>query len=76
MIVQIDDDFSDQIVVSSLAETYLSMKSMLKNKQLWHEDDIATYKKMLPAIKLIGDWFSVDFKAELKKANKRVNKLK
>jgi hypothetical protein len=28
----------------------------------------------LPAIETVGEWFSVDFAAELKKAKKRANK--
>jgi len=72
MILEIDDDFSDQIVVNVLADSYVSMQSMLKNNELWHEDDVESYKEMLPAIKMIGGWFSVDFDAELKKAKKRI----
>jgi len=72
MILEIDDDFSDQIVVNVLADSYVSMQSMLKNNALWHEDDVESYKEMLPAIKMIGGWFSVDFDAELKKAKKRI----
>jgi hypothetical protein len=74
MIIEIDDDFSDQIVVNVLADMHVSMKSMLKNKQISHEDDIAAHKKVLPAIETVGEWFSVDFAAELKKAKKRANK--
>jgi len=72
MIIEIDDDFSDQIVVNVLADSYVSMKAMLKNNMLWHEDDIAAYKEMLPAIETIGNWFSTDFADELKKAKKRM----
>jgi hypothetical protein len=72
MMIEIDDDFSDEIVVNVLADSYISMESMLKNKQVWHEDDVASFKEIMPAIILVGSWFSVDFKAELKKAKKRV----
>ena len=71
MIVEIDDDFADQIVVNVLADSYVSMSSMLKSGVVYHEDDVAAYKEMLPAIKTIGNWFSVDFAAEIKKAKKR-----
>jgi hypothetical protein len=74
MILEIDDDFSDQVVVNVLADSYVSMQSMLKNKSVWHEDDVEAYQEMLPAIKIVGNWFSVDFEAELKKAKKRMNK--
>jgi hypothetical protein len=74
MILEIDDDFSDQVVVNVLADSYVSMKSMLKNGIVYHEDDVAAYEEMLPAIKTVGNWFSTDFAAEIKKANKRMNK--
>jgi hypothetical protein len=72
MILELDDDFSDQIVVNVLADSYVSMKDMLKKGIVYHEDDVAGYKEMLPAIELIGKWFSTDFAAELKKAKKRM----
>lgn len=72
MIIEIDDDFSDQIVVTVLADSYVSMESMLKNKEVWHEDDVASYKEIMPAIILVGGWFSIDFKSEIKKAKKRM----
>ena len=74
MILEIDDDFSDQIVVNVLADSYVSMQSMLKSKIVYHEDDVEAYQEMLPAIKIVGNWFSVDFEVELKKAKKRMNK--
>jgi len=74
MILEIDDDFSDEIVVNVLADMYVNMNSMLKNGMVKHEDDIAAYKEVLPAIETVGKWFSVDFAAELKKAKKRMNK--
>jgi hypothetical protein len=74
MILEIDDDFSDQVVVNVLADSYVSMQSILKNGQIWHEDDVAAYKELLPAIKLVGGWFSVDFDADIKKAKKGMKK--
>jgi len=50
------------------------MQSMLKSKIVYHEDDVEAYQEMLPAIKIVGNWFSVDFETELKKAKKRMNK--
>jgi hypothetical protein len=72
MIIELDDDFSDQIVVNVLADSYVSMKQMLKTGVVYHEDDVAAYNELFPAIEIIGKWFSVDFAAELKKAKKRM----
>lgn len=74
MIIEIDDDFSDQIVVNVLADSYVSMQHMMKTGIIQHEDDIAAYNEMLPALKTVGSWFSVNFDAELKKAKKRMKK--
>jgi len=76
MILELDDDFSDQVVVTVLADSYVSIQSMLKADDIYHEDDIKAYVEMLPAIKLVGKWFSTDFDAELKKAKKRMGKRK
>jgi hypothetical protein len=72
MILEIDDDFSDQIVVTVLADSYVSMKQMIKNGTVSHEDDVAAYNELFPAIETVGNWFSVDFATELKKAKKRM----
>lgn len=72
MILEIDDDFSDQVVVNVLADSYVSMKKMLKNGTVCHKDDVAAYNELLPAIEVVGKWFSVDFAAELKKAKRRM----
>lgn len=70
MIVEIDDDCADQILVTSLAESYVGISEMLKGKNN-HEDDVAAWKELLPAMKLVGGWYSIDFDAEIKKAKKK-----
>jgi len=70
MKIEIDDDFADDIVAASLAKCYMSISKDIKNPKQWHEDDIANWKELLPAIKIVGQWFSVDFDAEIKKAKK------
>jgi hypothetical protein len=42
----------------------------MKNGKDWHEDDVASWEKLLPAIKLVGGWYSVDFDADIKKVKK------
>ena len=74
MILEIDDDFSDQIVVNVLSDSYVSMKQMLKDGTVCHPDDVDAYTKMLPAIEIILKWFCTDPAAELKKAKKRMKK--
>lgn len=71
MILELDDDFTDEITVGNLAQSYVSISGMVKNKNDWHEDDVAAWKELLPAIKLVGGWYSTDFDAAIKKARKK-----
>ena len=71
MKIEIDDDFTDEITAANLAQSYVSISEMMKSGKAWHEDDIAAWKELLPAIKLVGGWYSIDFDKELKKAKKK-----
>jgi hypothetical protein len=70
MIVEIDDDCADQIVICNLAQSYAGVSKMLKESG-WHEDDVAAWKELLPAIEIVGHWYSIDFKGDIKKAKKK-----
>ena len=70
MILELDDDFTDEITAANLAQSYASISGMIKNGDNWHEDDVATWKELLPAIMIVGNWYSIDFKKEIKKAKK------
>jgi hypothetical protein len=70
MILELDDDFTDEITVANLAQSYVGISDMMKNGG-WHEDDVVAWKELLPALKLVGGWYSVDFDAEIKKAKKK-----
>jgi hypothetical protein len=74
MKIKIDDDFVDEIVVANLAESYVSIADMLKNGSGWHEDDVEDWKELLPAIKLVGNWYCFDFDAAVKKVKKGLKK--
>jgi hypothetical protein len=71
MMIEVDDDCADAILVASLASSYVAIKDMMKNPTEWHEDDVAAWEELLPAMELVGGWYSVDFKSEIKKAKKR-----
>jgi len=70
MILELDDDFTDEITVANLAQSYVSLSDMIKNGDGWHEDDVAAWKEMLPAIKTVLKWYCTDANAEIKKAKK------
>jgi hypothetical protein len=71
MILELDDDFTDDITVANLAQSYVSVSDMLKNGKGWHEDDVAAWKELLPAIKMVLAWYSTDADKEIKKARKK-----
>jgi len=70
MMIEIDDDFTDEITAANLAQSYVSIKDMMKNGTHWHEDDIVAWEELLPAIMIVGSWYSIDFPSEIKKAKK------
>jgi len=70
MNLELDDDFADDITRTNLAQSYVSISKMLENGKNWDEDDVASWEKLLPAIEIVGGWYSVDFKADIKKAKK------
>jgi hypothetical protein len=76
MNLELDDDFADDITRTNLAQSYVSISDILKNGKGWHEDDVARWEKLLPALEIVGGWYSVDFKAEIKKAKKVKNESK
>ena len=71
MMIEIDDDFADEITVTNMAQSYVRIVEMMKIGKTWHEDDIAAWNELLPAIKLVGGWYSTDFYKEIKKARKK-----
>lgn len=71
MMIEIDDDIVDDITRMCLANSYASIEAMLKQPDSWHKDDVASWKELLPAIKLVGGWYSIDFNADIKKARKQ-----
>ena len=71
MILELDDDFTDEITVANLAQSYASILDNLKNGHGWHEDDVAAWKELLPALMVVGNWYSTDFKSDIKKAKKK-----
>lgn len=70
MILELDDDFTDEITAANLAQSYVSISDNLKNGNHWHEDDVAAWEELLPALKAVLSWYSVDADKEIKKARK------
>ena len=71
MIIEIEDDFADDIVIASLANAYVGISENVKDPEMcWHEDDLQAWRELLPALKIVLQWYSVDADAEIKKAKK------
>jgi hypothetical protein len=70
MKIEIDDDCVDSILQASLVESYISISRDIKSPEKWHEDDIANWKELLPALKTVGEWYCFDFDGLVKKAKK------
>lgn len=72
MMLEVDDDFSDEIVISSLAKSYVGIAENLKDPEMcWHEDDVEAWKELLPAIKTVLGWYSLDADGEIKRAKRK-----
>jgi hypothetical protein len=72
MKIEVDDDFTDEIVIKSLANSYVSISENLKDPEMcWHEDDRAAWEELLPALKTVLAWYSTDVEADIKKAKKK-----
>ena len=71
MKIEIDDDFADELVGSSIIESYISIQESMKQPSNWQEDDIAAWEELLPALAIVGKWYCFDFDGKVKKARKK-----
>jgi hypothetical protein len=71
MNIEIDDDFVEDLVSKSMVDNYIMVKSFLKNEKNSHPEDVANWKELLPALELVGNWYTSDFAAAVKKASKK-----
>jgi hypothetical protein len=76
MILELDDDFTDEIVRQSLVQTYVSLMNDIKHNKNAHEDDVEIWKKITPAIEVLGTWYFLDFKGDVENYKDRLKKVK
>jgi len=78
MIVEIDDDFADQIVSKAIIQSYIwcteDLKYAKKNPNAYHEDDVASWETLIPALEEVGRYFTYDWDRKLKKMKKEMKK--
>lgn len=76
--LEIDNEVADEIVRAALVDTYVWLKTDLKNAEnnirQYHEDDVAMWTKTVEAIEELSDWYFVKgaFKEAVKKAKKEM----
>jgi hypothetical protein len=72
MLVEVDDDFLDDMVVVSLVQTYVRMKQDVKRGKA-HPEDLEHWKQIIPALKVVLEYYSVpsQLEAKIKKAKQK-----
>jgi len=74
MMIKIDYECADRIVSATIIQSYISLQADLKkakkNPGSFHEDDVAVWERLIPALEEVGRWFTYDFDGEVKKAKK------
>jgi hypothetical protein len=77
MKLDVDDDWVDEIISRAIMQSYLWIKADLKKEKqtpgTHHEDDVANWKVLLPALEEVGKYFTFDWEGKLK-AMKKANK--
>lgn len=76
MLIELDDEFGDEVVRQGLLESYFMIKhdqKRVKNGAYGHPDDIAKWEEVLAAMEIVGDWYFNDFE-KAKKEYKRKKK--
>jgi len=75
MMIKIDYECADRIVSATIIQSYISLQADLKkakkNPGSFHEDDVAVWERLIPALEEVGRWFTYDFDGEVKKAKKK-----
>ena len=66
MMIEVDDDVSDKILVAGLVEQYNSMVDRLNLGLYIHPEDKDYWiNNLLPAIRVVGDYFDPEFKGKI-----------
>jgi hypothetical protein len=71
MKIEVDDDFMDDLVGAEMVRNYIMVKSFLKNSKNSHPEDVAAWKELLPALEIVGKWYTFDFENKVKKESKK-----
>lgn len=71
MIIELDYEFTDEIVRQELVETYVKLSKDIKNNKNMDEDDLEMYKEVVAAIEVLSKWYFLNFQDDVEKYNTR-----
>ena len=74
MMVELDDEFLDEIIRTALVRDYIFLTDKIKNPQGWHKDDIDSWHETVQGIELVSKWYFINFKEAVTKARKAMKK--
>lgn len=66
MKVEISEDTAEEIMEERLVQMYKDVRSYLKDKNTYGEDDVKAFEEVFAALKVIGDWAVQDWKKRIK----------
>lgn len=66
MKVEISEDCADGIMEECLVQMYKDVRSYLKDKNTYGEDDVKAFEEVFAALKVVGDWAVQDWKKRIK----------
>lgn len=69
MMIEVSDECVDDIIGNALVGAYLCLKENIANPSMYHPDDIVEWKKLLPAIETVANWFMLDFPAAIENSS-------
>lgn len=66
MKVEISEDTAEEIMEERLVQMYKDVRSYLKDKNNYGEDDVKAFEEVFAALKVVGDWAVQDWKKRIK----------
>ena len=74
MLLELDDEFADEIVRQGLLDSYFMIKHdqrRVKNGAHMYPEDIAKGEEVMAAIEVLGTWYFSDFEQAKKEYKKK-----
>lgn len=69
MLIEVDDEVVDKLVVGEIAKWVAHFNDIFSDNKGYHEDDLEYWRALLPALKIVGHWYSSNFDTLVEKCN-------